>query len=506
VQAGPVLAWVTPAITTTTVDTLIVNNLFATNTTTDTLTVNNQAIFHDGVTFDGPDTIIFMDGVTIHGTLDTDNLLVKNLTFKPGGTFNTLYGPVVGSEDIISLDWSKLTNVPPDVLAGASGPAGGDLTGFYPNPFLIASGVVAGIYGDSANIPRLTLDAKGRVTAASLVPFTGGGGAPSGPAGGDLAGSYPDPTLIILPTIPAGSVGGPAAIPQVTIDTKGRVTQATQYTIRPGRDGMQRVLKLVPDPDVSAPVVFWDPNTRHELLSQQFTPIATGRGVYTGVFNCWTYRTGTISANHVDPTVVNVYFYLDGVLKHTITRNWLTWTANWGGGPPWGEAHIAIPFWFPWDAALNATHQISIQVSNYDNASEAITPSYSMVLMNEWTELGIEEDPEPGIGTNSSYLLAGAVAGPAVAGVIGSWVAAYAFTLPAALPGSWATLKVPAGATTSFDIQVNGVVKGQITWASGATVASFTFSSAVSIALGDRIELMGAIGVSDPTWTLRGFL
>jgi hypothetical protein len=472
--------------------------------------VNGTAIFHGPVTFDGP-TVTILNDFYVLGDSHLHNLFVDEITINPGGHFNCGGQAVIASDCIISLDWVKLYNIP-DIIQqiitnnGMAGPAGGDLMDTYPNPHLIPSGVTAGLYGDAANIPRLTVDAKGRITNVSLVPFTGGGGGgtPLGPASGDLTGTYPGPFLITLsPPVPAGTWGGPAAIPQVTVDGKGRVTHATQNVIRPGRDGMTRILKLVPDPDVSAPVVFWDPNTRHELLSQQFTPIATGRGVYTGVFNCWTYRTGTISANHVDPTVINVYFYLDGILKHTITRNWLTWTSNWAGGPPWGETHIAVPFWFPWTASLNTTHQISIQVSNYDNPSEAITPSYVMVLMNEWTELGIEEDSEPGIGTNSSYLLSAAAVGASTAGVIGSWEAAYAFTLPAGLPGSWATSKV-AG-TASFDIQVNGVSVGQIVWSAG-TVAGYTFPSPVAVNVGDRIEVIANAGVTDPTLTLRGIL
>lgn len=50
-----------------------------------------------------------------------------------------------------------------------TGSAGGDLTGTYPNPALAVSGVTAGTYGSSSQVPAYQVDAKGRITAAANI-------------------------------------------------------------------------------------------------------------------------------------------------------------------------------------------------------------------------------------------------------------------------------------------------------------------------------------------------
>jgi hypothetical protein len=468
------------------------------------ITINGTAIFHGPVIFDGPSVTIVND-LTVLGDTHLHTLSVDEITINPGGHFNCGGTPVISSDCIIALDWNKLYNVPPGLSTGTAtpiGPASGDLTDFYPGPHLIATGVSAGVYGDAANVPRLTVDAKGRLTSVTNVAIVGGGGGgtPTGPASGDLTGTYPGPFLITLPSIPAGTWGAPNAIPSLTIDGKGRVTHATHTIIRPGRDPMAPVYQWRRFPDDSGLVV--GPNSSYPVFpGTYFTPLATGKCHVIGTVQGFFYNAGADPGTNVlhNGCWLNVHIFMDGTEIGLIPHEVNMWEPNAGHAV---NAPLTTPYAIPFTAAPNFSHLIQVHVRNYNSFDESVNPSYHMAFQQVWVSLLIEEQPEPGIGTNSSYLLAGAVAGAVPATqVIGSWVATYAFTLPAGLVGSWATVKVAGSA--SFDIQVNGTTVGQIVW-SGGTVATFTFPSPVSIAPGDRIEVYGGAGVSDATWTLRG--
>lgn len=87
--------------------------------------------------------------------------------------------------DLLSVAGVPVTR---QVIAGTGMSGGGQLTqnvtlsvavgGIGPTQ-LADTGVSPGVYGNATNIPVFTVDAQGRVTAATTVPATGGGGVPT---------------------------------------------------------------------------------------------------------------------------------------------------------------------------------------------------------------------------------------------------------------------------------------------------------------------------------------
>lgn len=102
---------------------------------------------------------------------------------------------------------------------------------------------------------------------------------------------------------------------------------------------------------------------------------------------------------------------------------------------------------------------------------------------------GLTVQGVPVVGGGFYDIAGGTNGAPSASAIIATFDAPRAFTLPAGLTGSRAVAGTAATASTTFTIKKNGSSIGSIVWGAAATVATFTFASAVSFAAGDVLTV-----------------
>lgn len=114
------------------------------------------------------------------------------LSTAGGDLTGTLPSPTIATGAVTSAKIADATIVAADIADGtitATQLADNTVT----SAKMSTTGVTGGIYGSSTAVPQITVDAKGRITGVTSVTVTGA--APGGAAGGGLTGNFPSPTI-----------------------------------------------------------------------------------------------------------------------------------------------------------------------------------------------------------------------------------------------------------------------------------------------------------------------
>ena len=178
--------------------------------------------------------------ITVSGDATGSGTTTISLTLANSGATAGTYGSATNIPQIAVDSKGRITSVsnvavsiPSGSLTFTGDVTGSGSTGSSTALTLANSGVTAGTYGSTTNIPQIAVDSKGRITSVSNVAVS----IPSGSLTftGDVtgSGSTGSSTALTLANsgVTAGTYGSTTNIPQIAVDSKGRITSVSNVAV-----------------------------------------------------------------------------------------------------------------------------------------------------------------------------------------------------------------------------------------------------------------------------------
>lgn len=179
--------------------------------------------------------------ITSTGTISIANTTVTAGTYGSAGavpqvTVNA-QGQLTAAGNVgIAIPVANVSGAVPNtvnVLPGTGLSGGGALTANV-TLNLANTTVASGTYGNSTNVPQITVDAQGRITSASNVAIPAGGTVTNIATGTGLTGGPITTTGTISlanTAVAAGTYGNGTQVAQFTVDAQGRLTASSNVSI-----------------------------------------------------------------------------------------------------------------------------------------------------------------------------------------------------------------------------------------------------------------------------------
>jgi hypothetical protein len=196
---------------------------------------------------------------------------------------------------------------------GAAGPGSGSQA-----LALATVNINIGTFGDATHVPKVTVNAKGLITAVSSVAITGGGGGITQLTGDINAGPGSGTQAATLASIiSAGTSGDSTHVPQITYDVKGRITAVTLIAIAGIAPTCMplasQVGVLANGTDQTANLITALSNANYSGIIFDYSPAAIV--VINGSVNCGAKTLRFAPGNYISGTYTIINFILDCGLK-----------------------------------------------------------------------------------------------------------------------------------------------------------------------------------------------